>query len=136
MVHFCLLMRKNLICLSTLAAGFSIDSVNITTVQSIPTLIAGTVENITFMCIVKVLCSGTCDNTNVTFMWLKDGAAVFVESLQEVTLSEISTIHQETAAINREIAVDDAGSYHCQAELSEMSTVDSSIPQNISVTSK
>ena len=109
---------------------------NITSTQSIPNLIAGTEEKITFTCIVKVLCTDTCGKTNVTFKWLKDGSEVFMESIVQVTLAENSTIHQEMAVINREIAVADAGSYHCQAELSERSSVDSSIPQNISVTSK
>ena len=117
-------------------AGFSIDSVNITSAQSSPTLFAGTMEKITFTCVAKVLCSGTCNDTNVTFMWLKDGSAVFVESKQQVTLAENSTIHQVTAVINREIAVADAGSYQCQAKLSELFTVNSSFPQNMSVTSK
>ena len=117
-------------------AGSSIDSVNITSVQSSPTLFAGTEEKITFTCIAKVLCSGTCNSTNITFVWLKDGSAVFRESTQQFTLSENSTILQETAVINREITVADAGIYHCQAELSEMPAVNSTTAHNLSVTSK
>ena len=120
----------------SVTAGFDIEFINITAIQSAPTLIAGTTEEITFTCAVEVLCSGPCDNTNITFKWIRDGSEVFTESIQQVTLAENSIIHKEKVITNREIAVADAGSYHCQAKLSKMPTVNSSTAQNISVASK
>ena len=117
-------------------AGFHIESVSITANQSVPILLAGTMQKIIFVCAVEVLCSGPCADTNVTFRWIKDGSEVFTESSQQVTLAEDSTIHEEMAVINRKIAVTDAGSYHCQAELSEMPAVNNSAAQNISIISE
>ena len=120
-----------------MATGFHIDSVNITTIFSAPTLVVGTAENITFICDVEVLCNGPCEDSNVTFRWMKDGSEVFKESIQQVTLAQNSTVHQGKAVINKEIAVADAGSYQCQAEVSGMSDgINNSTAQNVSVTSK
>ena len=110
---------------------------NITAISSAPTLLVGTIQNITFICDVKVLCSGPCEDSNVTFSWMKDGLEVFNQSIQQVTLAENSTIHEEMVTINKEITVADAGSYQCQAELSGMSDrVTNSTAQNIYAISK
>ena len=117
--------------------GFHIESVNITAISSSPTLVVETTENITFICAVEVLCSALCENSNITFRWMKDGLEVFEESIQQVTLAESSTVHKGKAVINKEIAVADGGSYQCQAELSGMSDgVNNSTAQNVSVISK
>ena len=114
-----------------------IESVNITAISSVPTLVVGTTENITFICDVEVLCSGPCENSNITFRWMKDGSEVFKKSIQKVTLAESSTVHKGKAVINKEIAVADAGSYQCQAKLSGMlDGVNNSTAQNVSVISK
>ena len=118
-------------------AGFSIESVNITATQSAPNLNVGTMETIIFKCDVEVLCSGPCENTNITFRWIKDGLEVFTEGIQQITLAENSTIHEETIDIDRKIALADAGLYHCQAELSTMSAaVNSSAAKGIFVISE
>ena len=119
-----------------LITGFHIQSIKITAIQSASTLIAVVKEKIIFICGVEVTCSGLCDSTIITFQWVKDGSIVFDERNEEVSLAETSPIHQEKSIINRQMAVSDAGSYHCQAKLSEMPLVNSSTPVNISVTSK
>ena len=121
-----------------MVAGFRIESVNITAFSSAPALVVRTVENITFICDVEVLCSGPCKGSNVTFRWIKDDSKVFEVSIQQVTfLAENSTFPKGKAVINKEIAVADAVSYQCQAELSGMSDeVNNSTAQNVSVISK
>ena len=119
-----------------MVAGFHIESVDITLIHSSPTVIVGTTEKITFICDVKVLSSGPCENDKIMFRWIKDGSETFAESSQQVILAENFTIHHEMAVINREIVVTDAGLYQCQAQLPDMPVVNSSTAQNISVTSK
>ena len=119
-----------------MVVGFHIESIDITAKHSASVLIVGTREKIIFTCTVEVLCSGPCGDTNVTFRWIKDSLEVFSESVQEVSLAENSTIHQEMVVINRELVVADAGSYYCQAELSETTAVNSTTAKNISVARK
>ena len=120
-----------------MATRFHIQSVNITAISSAPTLVVGSIENITFVCDLEVLCSGPCKDSNVTFRWMKAGSEVFIESIQQVSLAENSTVHEEKVVINKEIAVVDAGSYQCQAELSGISEgINNSTAQNVSVISK
>ena len=115
--------------------GFHIETISINITQSPSKLVAGSREKISFTCAVEVLCSGPCGTTILEFKWIKDGIDFFNESSRIVRLDELSSIFKQTEVINREIIVDDAGQYLCQAELSETSASNSTL-RSVSVTSK